>query len=277
MEERWKSGKPIDPNSVDLMVDVINGKISKQNPTYNPDGADIDEIKISNDISYTYEVPTSEPIIAKKNDIEDLDYTVKFVNKMMQEKDTKQREEKEIKERLLEAKKRSIEEAKIKKAAAITRKKEIQKKRKIKRIAIITAATLAAGYLGVKTYNSVEKYVNMNHAESIIEYQTENKLRELGIEFKDKESLKNADYSSLKNISEKQLYGYYLVLGGNETEKILQYMGYNSWGQFLNMNGYFDHSGAPSMGVWINYMEAAALDSYINGNLKYNDTKGVTK
>lgn len=275
MEERWKSNEPLDTESIDLMVNVINGKNIKS-ATYNPNGADRDEIKISNDTSYTYEVPVKEEA-TKKDEVEDLDYTVKAVNKMIQERDIKLKEEEETKKRLLAAKKRSIEEARIKKAAAITRKKEIQKKRKIKRIAIITAATLAAGYLGVKTYNSVEKYVNMNHAESIIEYQTENKLRELGIDFKDKESLKNADYSSLKNISEKQLYGYYLVLGGNETEKILQYMGYNSWGQFLNMNGYFDHSGAPSMGVWINYMEAAALDSYINGNLKYNDTKGVTK
>jgi len=68
------------------------------------------------------------------------------------------------------------------------------------------------------------------------------------------------DYSKINGLSEEHLYGFNNYLGHNETEKIIRTLGYDSWDNYLVMNGYLDKYGNPSVQVWENYEEARLVN-----------------
>ena len=67
------------------------------------------------------------------------------------------------------------------------------------------------------------------------------------------------DYSCIEGLSKDDIYGFYYYCGYDETEKVLQELGYASWSNFLVREGYYDAGGAPSFEVWENYAEAGLV------------------
>lgn len=70
------------------------------------------------------------------------------------------------------------------------------------------------------------------------------------------------NYDKLENVTEDDIYGFYCYFGREETEKVVQALGYTGWDNFLSMNGYYDESGNPSIEVWLNYAEAKNVAEY---------------
>jgi len=64
------------------------------------------------------------------------------------------------------------------------------------------------------------------------------------------------DYSVIKNISREDVYGLLNYCGYAETENVLKSLGYSSWNNYLEKNGYYDSTGRPNLGVWENYVES---------------------
>lgn len=58
------------------------------------------------------------------------------------------------------------------------------------------------------------------------------------------------DYRKIKDLNESDLLGYYELLGMDESEKVVQALGYASWDDFLLKNNYVKASGEPDFGTW---------------------------
>ena len=290
MEERWKTNKPLDIDNVDLVVSIMNGKTANMTK-YNPNGTDPLEAPVSEETSYTYNVPSdgyAKPKPKVTANIDDPDYTVKAMQKIQKERAemlakqeeerTKRLEEEErIRKELLAAQERSLRISNAIKAKKEAKQKEIKRNRFIKRVAIITAGAIVSGYLGLEAHNLIKKQVDINASSKAVAVQAEEKLKGMGIDVNDEDALKNIDLSTLGNISENQLYAYYLIFGYEGVTKVVQYMGYEDWSAFLIQNGYTDSYGAPSMQVWVNYMEAAALKIYQSGKNIDSPKEGSTR
>ena len=63
------------------------------------------------------------------------------------------------------------------------------------------------------------------------------------------------DYSTIEGLSEKDIYGFLQYCGYDETEKVIQTLGYDSWHNYLARKGYMGADGRPSIKVWENYAE----------------------
>lgn len=178
--------------------------------------------------------------------------------------------EKEEKAKAEEARRKSIKAMKIKKAKAQKKKQIEERKRKFIKMAALLAAATAAALVVSKAGSNIKTQIDIKNASNIVEEETNAKLKKIGVDVDDDSTIEAADYNKLgKNISDQELYGYFLNLDYNETEKILQAMGYRDWGDYLVKKGYFDTYGAASFEVWLNYMEASALAEKTN--------KGVVK
>ena len=57
------------------------------------------------------------------------------------------------------------------------------------------------------------------------------------------------DYKNMKYLSENDLIGYYNVLGEEESEKVVQALGYDGWDDYLTKNNYL-RDGKPSFIEW---------------------------
>lgn len=73
------------------------------------------------------------------------------------------------------------------------------------------------------------------------------------------------DYSKIEDLSEKDLFGMLAYLGKEESEKVVQALGYTGWDNYLSMNGYFDESGNPSITVFRNMTESELVEEYREG------------
>lgn len=290
MEERWKTNKPLDIDNVDLVVSIMNGKTANMTK-YNPNGTDPLEDPVSEETSYTYNVPSdgyAKPKPKVTANIDDPDYTVKAMQKMQKEraemlaKQEEERikrleEEERIRKELLAAQERSLRISTAIKARKEAKRKEVLRNKLIKRIALASAGIFVSTCIGVQAHNFIKKQVDINTSSRAVAVQAEEKLKGMGIDVNDKDALKNIDLSTLGNISENQLYAYYLIFGYDGVTKVVQYMGYEDWGAYLIQNGYTDSYGAPSMQVWINYMEAAALKAYQSGKNIDSPKEGSTR
>ncbi|MBQ9072546.1 MAG: hypothetical protein IJY25_05265 [Bacilli bacterium] len=58
-------------------------------------------------------------------------------------------------------------------------------------------------------------------------------------------------YQQIKEIKEEDLFGYYKLLGKEESEKIIKILGYKDWDDYLISHSYLDENGNPSIGIWI--------------------------
>lgn len=68
------------------------------------------------------------------------------------------------------------------------------------------------------------------------------------------------DYCQIKDLSEKDLYGFVQYCGYAEAENVVRALGYDSWDNYLSMKGYFNKEGQPSRVVWENYEEARIIN-----------------
>jgi len=58
------------------------------------------------------------------------------------------------------------------------------------------------------------------------------------------------EYRRIDPLLEEHLLGYYGILGKEESEKIVQLLGYDGWDDFLTQKQCFDTDGNPSMAAW---------------------------
>ena len=57
-------------------------------------------------------------------------------------------------------------------------------------------------------------------------------------------------YKNIQDLNEDDLIGYYKVLGEEESNKILNLLGYNGWDDYLVNHGFVDKNGQPDIKMW---------------------------
>ena len=131
-----------------------------------------------------------------------------------------------------------------------TTKKQITKQMIIAIITISSALSMCA-------CQSNDMYLNYNTTlERDEAYQT---LTEYGIqvynENDDYVSHSVEDYKKIEGLNEVDLLGYYSLLGMNESEKVVQALGYENWNDFLIKNNYVNENGKPDIYKWKRAMQ----------------------
>lgn len=183
--------------------------------------------------------------------------------------------------------------------ADVARKKAIReakearrKKRRNKRIAT-AALTCLVGYgvvslginVGKEVIDKLDFSRDLSSAQDYLCSQLESKLESDGVD------LDNLDVNTIDpSISELELYTYYCLFDDQTCDEVAQVIdplpndrdqisGYgNGLYNVYSRLGYLDGQGRPSTEVWLNHMEAKAVEGYRNGNLSLNSkTEGRNK
>lgn len=71
-------------------------------------------------------------------------------------------------------------------------------------------------------------------------------------------------YKRLEGLDESKLFGFYLLLGEKESEKILPIYGYNTWDEYLMKNGFINDKGETDLKMWeeSHYKAQEEVNSY---------------
>lgn len=97
------------------------------------------------------------------------------------------------------------------------------------------------------------------------------KLLNAGIKYRtDDGKVLNNDietYKKIYNITEDELIGYYMLLGREESDKILQILGYEGWDDYLTQSGFVNVENEPDIKMWENSI-------YENMQLEYERRMG---
>lgn len=74
-------------------------------------------------------------------------------------------------------------------------------------------------------------------------------------------------YKKIYNIKEDELIGYYMLLGREESDKIVQILGYEGWDDYLIQSGFVNEDNEPDIKMWENSI-------YENMQLEYERRMG---
>lgn len=129
-------------------------------------------------------------------------------------------------------------------------------------LAIVGALALAPGFYNEISYHGDAKEVTVQAS-----MNASSKLSQSGLYVVPDPMSKEwrNDYSKIEDLSEKDLFGMLAYLGAEESEKVVQALGYTGWNNYLSMNGYFDESGNPSITVFRNMTESELVEEYREG------------
>lgn len=75
-------------------------------------------------------------------------------------------------------------------------------------------------------------------------------------------------YKNIQDLNEDDLIGYYKVLGQEESNKILNLLGYSGWNDYLIKHGFVDKNGQPDIKIW---------EENVYIQMQINAEKGVMK
>ena len=148
--------------------------------------------------------------------------------------------------------------SKIKEKSLIMQKNRLKPyKKTITKQSLITILALAST---ISLCACQTDQLTLNNNTSIVKDQAYETWYEYGIKVYDskaEEYVSNSveDYKRIENLSEDDLLGYYALLGMNESEKVVQALGYEGWDDFLIKNNYVNEQGKPDFSKWKRTMQ----------------------